>query len=166
MIVLKPTPRGFLRGDFEDRYGQKCSIQESSLATEEAIWLGVDVNLKGEEVEQGRMHLTRQQIKDLLPILRYFARNGSLGHDDPKEVFQVGQWVVGIGETNHGIEGRVIEVAEGQFITVQDNHLTPPEGKIVCLWDNALLVWEPQETLENIPSRYERLLRPDDDELV
>lgn len=166
MIVLKPTNRGFLRGDFEDRYGQQCSVQESSLATEEAIWLGVDVSLKGVDVEHGRMHLTRQQVKDLLPILRYFARNGSLGHDDPKAIFPVGQRVVGIGETNQGVEGRVIEVAEGQYVTVQDDRATPPDGKIVCLWDNALLVWEPMETPENVPSRYERLLQSEDDDLV
>lgn len=165
MIVLKPTPRGLLRGDFEDRYGQQCSIQESSLATDEAIWLGVDVTLKGEEIA-GRMHLTRQQIKDLLPLLRYFARNGSLGHDNPKEVFPVGLRVVGVGETNQGVEGRVIETAEGQYITVQNDRMTPPDGKIVCLWDNALLVWEPLEIPENVLSRYERLIRPEEDDLV
>ncbi len=165
MILLKPTPRGLLRGNFEDRYGQQCSIQESSLATEEAIWLGVDVNLKGDEIE-GRMHLTKQQIKDLLPILRYFARNGSLGHDNPKDIFPVGQRVVGVGETNQGVEGRVIEVAEGQYVVVQDDHMAPPEGKIMCLWDNALLVWEPRDMTENVLTRYERLLRPEEDDLV
>jgi hypothetical protein len=112
------------------------------------------------------MYLTRQQARDLLPILRYFARNGSLGHDNPKEIFPVGQRVVGIGETNRDVEGRVIEMAEGQYVTIQDDRMTPPEGKIVCLWDNALLVWEPVEAPENVPSRYERLLRPEDDDLV
>lgn len=165
MILLKPTPRGLLRGDFEDRYGQQCSVQESSLATEAAIWLGVDVNLKGDEIE-GRMHLTKQQVKDLLPILRFFARNGSLGYDNPREVFPVGQRVVGIGETNQDVEGRVIEVVEGQYVTIQDDHTTPPDGKIVCLWDNALLVWEPIDPPGDVPSRYDRLLRPEEDDLV
>lgn len=41
-ISLLPTQRGFLRGEFTDRYGVKCSIQKSSLATEDAIWLGID----------------------------------------------------------------------------------------------------------------------------
>lgn len=35
------TNRGFVIGEFEDLYGAKCSIQESSLAEEPAIWLGV-----------------------------------------------------------------------------------------------------------------------------
>ena len=87
MIDLKPAPRGFLRGDFEDRSGQKCSIQESSFTDETTIWLGVDVNIQGQEVIT-HMHLTRGQVKDLLPILRRFARTGELGYDDPKEVFR------------------------------------------------------------------------------
>lgn len=164
MIVLKPTPKGFLRGEFKDRFGQLCSIRESSFAEEPTIWLGVEVNQEGEDVLE-RMHLTQQQVRDLLPILRYFARNGGLGHDDPKEVFPVGQRVLGVGDTNRGIEGRVIEVAEGQYVVVQDDHMTPPEGKIMCVWDNALLVWEPMEP-EDAPSRYERLLQPEEDELV
>jgi hypothetical protein len=165
MIVLKPTQRGLLRGEFEDRYGKQCNIQESSLATDEAIWLGIEaVSVDGVDYD-ARMHLTKQQVRDLLPILRYFARNGNLGHDDPKEVFPVGLWVVGVGETNQGVEGRVIESVEGQYMTVQDNRSTPPEGKIVCLWENALLVWEPMEMPTSV-SRYERLLRPEEEELV
>ncbi len=46
-IKLKTTVRGFLRGEFKDLYGAKCSIQKSSLATDDAIWLGVnDPDLK------------------------------------------------------------------------------------------------------------------------
>jgi len=41
-INLSPTKRGFLRGEFTDRYGAKCLIQSSSLASESAIWLGVN----------------------------------------------------------------------------------------------------------------------------
>ena len=36
------TSRGFARNDFTDLYGESCSIQESSLATRAAIWLGAD----------------------------------------------------------------------------------------------------------------------------
>lgn len=39
---LRKTGRGFQRVDFKDRYGSQCSLQESSLATEPALWLGVD----------------------------------------------------------------------------------------------------------------------------
>lgn len=40
-ISFATTDRGFVRGMFTDRYGVECSIQQSSLATESAIWLGV-----------------------------------------------------------------------------------------------------------------------------
>lgn len=160
MIELKPAPRGFLRGEFEDRSGQKCSIQESSFTEEPTIWLGIDVDIRGQEV-LAQMHLTRSHAKDLLPLIRHFARTGELGYDDPKEVLQVGTWVVGVGDTNRGVEGRVVEVAIGQHIIVQDNRRVGDEGKIVCLWDMALLVWEVQESPENIPSRYERLVQDD-----
>lgn len=36
------TPRGFAHYTFTDRYNQACSLQESSLASEPAIWLGLD----------------------------------------------------------------------------------------------------------------------------
>lgn len=36
------TNRGFKRGNFTDALGEECSIQESSTATEERIWLGID----------------------------------------------------------------------------------------------------------------------------
>ena len=36
------TARGFRIDKFVDRYGIPCSLQKSSLATEDAIWFGVD----------------------------------------------------------------------------------------------------------------------------
>jgi len=42
VIDNKTTYRGFSLGEFVDMYGARCSIQKSSLATEDAIWLGVD----------------------------------------------------------------------------------------------------------------------------
>jgi hypothetical protein len=68
-IVLKPTGRGFQRGEFFDRYNAACSIQKSSLATEDCIWLGADGN---------RMHLTRQMAADLIPLLQHFVDTGDL----------------------------------------------------------------------------------------
>lgn len=32
--------RGFVVIEFQDRYGVECSLQQSSLATEDAIWFG------------------------------------------------------------------------------------------------------------------------------
>lgn len=80
------TVRGFDLIVFEDRYKQKCSIQESSLAEESAIWFGVDDTgplVKGpggefnEEVGM-RMHLTVSQVEKLLPILEQFAKTGEI----------------------------------------------------------------------------------------
>ncbi len=162
MIKLSSTARGFFRGDFEDRYGQKCSIQESSIATENCIWLGVDVDMNGEDVEHGRMHLTQSQAHDLIHILRHFVRVGTLGYDNPKDIYQVGTWVIGIGDTNRGIEGRIIEAVPGDHLTVQDNQKNGDEGQIICVWDRADLMWEPMAPPENGPSRYERILGEDD----
>jgi len=107
-IKLDKTQRGFATGKFEDRYGAQCSIQKSSLATEDAIWLGVDdpnpqimssdairMGLKQRtytEADNGwtpyelpkevmlttRMHLTRKQVKALMPLLQKFVDSGEL----------------------------------------------------------------------------------------
>ena len=71
-IELHRTPRGFRLGTFMDRYGISCSIQESSLATEPALWLGTDDN------GQGRMHLTRTMARELSELLAHFAEHGVL----------------------------------------------------------------------------------------
>ena len=81
----KTTSRGFGLWEFKDKYGQECSLQDSSLASEPAIWLGVDVDLKGEDVHD-RMHLTQEQVKALLPILTYFAETGEYVRDYEEEV--------------------------------------------------------------------------------
>ena len=68
-MELRKTERGFARCDFVDRYGFQCSIQESSLATEYAIWLGVTEN---------RMHLTQEMAEALIPLLQKFVETGEL----------------------------------------------------------------------------------------
>ena len=40
-IKSSRTLRGFALGEFVDLYGDECSIQKSSLATDDAIWLGI-----------------------------------------------------------------------------------------------------------------------------
>lgn len=92
------TNRGFKLIKFEDFYNIKCNIQESSLATEEAIWFGVEdpepLIMASKTVEGGtgwvkypipddvklttRMHLTREQVKELLPILQKFVDTGEI----------------------------------------------------------------------------------------
>lgn len=66
--------RGFLRLSWRDRYGQHCSLQESSLASEACVWLGEDGS---------RMHLTRRHAQVLAEHLAYFAEHGVLRSKSP-----------------------------------------------------------------------------------
>ena len=68
---------------FEDRYGSVCSIQNSSLATEAALWFGVETPFEGWSEKSGkrgfpRMHLTQDQVIALLPTLTRFAQTGDV----------------------------------------------------------------------------------------
>lgn len=87
------TQRGFAGIEFNDRYEAKCLIQKSSLATEDAIWFGVDdadpkilipgsgwqpFEIPKEVLITTRMHLTQKQVKKLLPILQKFVETGEI----------------------------------------------------------------------------------------
>lgn len=104
MITRRTTGRGFALLEFTDRYGAKCNIQKSSLATEDAIWLGVEnaeprilaslAKAHGVETTETtgwvpypvprevllstRMHLTREQVRELLSILHEFVETGEI----------------------------------------------------------------------------------------
>lgn len=69
------TTRGFRVVRFFDRYNFPCSLQESSLATEHAVWLGIDT----ENDPSNRMHLTLEQVEMLLPYLQHFVQSGRIG---------------------------------------------------------------------------------------
>lgn len=93
-MEMQVTNRGFRYTEFTDRNGTKCSLQESSLATEPAIWFGASnlevkeftpgrgwnvVELsKGDVIGNQRMHLTQEQVRALLPMLQRFAETGEL----------------------------------------------------------------------------------------
>jgi hypothetical protein len=88
-LTIGKTARGFARADFTDRYGEPCSIQMSSLATEAALWLGTEGRMvqgppwteytPPDNVSvKSRMHLTQDMVKDLLPLLQHFAEYGEL----------------------------------------------------------------------------------------
>ncbi len=68
-MKFKKTKRGFDIAEFTDSYGQSCSIQKSSIDTEDCIWLGVELN---------RMHLTRKQVAKIIIILQNFVYTGQL----------------------------------------------------------------------------------------
>jgi hypothetical protein len=94
----KITDRGFSCIEFEDRYGQGCSIQKSSLASEDAIWFGIDdpnPQIMASKVMEGgtgwvkypipgdvlittRMHLTIEQVEALIPVLQNFVKTGEV----------------------------------------------------------------------------------------
>jgi len=104
MTTMKKTDRGFAIQEFKDRYGAKCSIQKSSLATEDCIWLGIDDPdpkiMASDAPKHGiqtaattgwisypipkdvllttRMHLTQAQVEKLLPILTRFVETGEI----------------------------------------------------------------------------------------
>lgn len=72
------THRGFRYAAFVDRYGEAASIQESSLATESAIWLGLDKGTHHLEECSARMHLTQEMAAELIPMLQHFVETGYL----------------------------------------------------------------------------------------
>jgi len=89
------TERGFGIVEFVDHYGYKCSLQKSSLATEDCIWLGLS-KVEPKVLKQGagwrpyplpegvhiasRMHLTQEHVREMLPFLQHFAETGELGN--------------------------------------------------------------------------------------
>lgn len=107
-MITSTTPRGFSLIQFTDRYNQACSLQQSSLASEAAIWLGVDdpdpqvmaIHAAGVGIATTettgwvpyplpsavsittRMHLTREQVAALLPALHHFVDTGELPYNE------------------------------------------------------------------------------------
>jgi hypothetical protein len=92
-MKLGHTNRGFARIDFVDQYGVECSLQKSSLATEDCIWFGCNdanpqVLVRGEGWKpvpmpeeynaNTRMHLNREQVAEILPHLIAFVETGYL----------------------------------------------------------------------------------------
>jgi len=94
------TSRGFKYGKFKDNKNIDCTIQESSNAESDCIWLGaLDIGLKEfiahrqpsawEPIEledtiehhfiaNNRMELTREMVEELIPILQNFVNTGRL----------------------------------------------------------------------------------------
>ena len=97
-MKLSRTARGFDLMEFTDLYGAQCSIQKSSLATDDAIWIGVDdanPKIMASKTTDGgngwvpyqipedallttRMHLNREQVKKIIPVLQLFVETGEI----------------------------------------------------------------------------------------
>ena len=64
---ITKTERDFALIEFKDLNNVDCSLQQSSLADYQCIWLGTDTN-----TGINRMHLTRDMVESLLPYLIRF----------------------------------------------------------------------------------------------
>ena len=94
----KYTAWGFALYEMVDMYGCGCSLQKSSLATADAIWLGIDdadpkimaskvmpngtgwvkYIIPEDVLLSTRMHLSREQVAELIPILQKFVDTGEI----------------------------------------------------------------------------------------
>jgi hypothetical protein len=78
----KTTDHGFRLGKFSDQNGKQCSVQESSLAINECVWLGCDddplIDSVTGQFVGNRMHLTRDMAFYLSSVLLMFAATGYL----------------------------------------------------------------------------------------
>jgi hypothetical protein len=99
-IEIEKTGRGFAMARFEDSDGHSCTLQKSSVADQGCIWIGCDeIGLKRfapglgwqdvslasgaapdgiSHIANNRMHLTREQVAELLPLLQRFVETGEL----------------------------------------------------------------------------------------
>jgi len=103
-MIHSRTSRGFDKITFDDLYRHSCSIQKSSIASRDAIWFGIDsaepqvmaseaasVGIQTEATNgwvpypipdnvllSTRMHLSREQVMELIPILQNFVDTGDI----------------------------------------------------------------------------------------
>lgn len=91
--TLNRTPYGISHIEIVDRNERKCSLQNSSITTENCIWLGVYNTgplIKGPNGDfnaniPGVMHMTQTQVASLLPFLQRFVETGSLFEEETRE---------------------------------------------------------------------------------
>jgi hypothetical protein len=96
-MIKKDTERGFACYYSQDNNGQEFTLQKSSSAIEDKIWLGIvepkvferewddefpgrarDYEMPDNLDIHSRMHLTREQVRDMLPLLQHFVDTGEL----------------------------------------------------------------------------------------
>lgn len=92
---MEKTSRGFSYLEFTDSNGLKCSLQKSSAAMQDKIWLGIDkpkltvfenascgkyiiADMPEQFQVNSRMHLTQEQVAELLPHLQRFVETGEI----------------------------------------------------------------------------------------
>lgn len=107
-INVSTTPRGFSIATFTDQYGAACSIQKSSLATEDCVWLGIDsptvfilaskhpelpsdgtgwipMELPADASITSRMHLSQDQARGLIELLTMFVATGDIAEHERRK---------------------------------------------------------------------------------
>ena len=107
-MIFSMTARGFARVDFTDRNGVTCSLQQSSLAAEDAIWLGCNepdprrlvpgqgwqpVTLPEGTQCNTRMHLTRDHVAQLVTALQAWLN--ATGDEPPRMCYQCEEYITG-----------------------------------------------------------------------
>lgn len=176
-LEIKPTERGFLRADFIDRNKQECSIQESSIATESCLWLGVDTgkHLIGnsadewtkEQLEEmnvnclSRMHLTQEIAGELAKQLAYFAEHGRLKNKEDLIPYAIGyfrdkdnrRYYLGILYVNlaDAHEKKIKQLATKEFIKIMiDKDLKEYDLSYTCLTDDAIVTFSESQKWKQI----------------
>jgi hypothetical protein len=71
MRLIPYEHHGYRGLAFTDVNGNSCSVQESSAVTDNKTYLWVGRNAT-------RMHLTREEVAQLLPVLAHFCAEGRL----------------------------------------------------------------------------------------
>jgi hypothetical protein len=97
-MKITQTGRGFPFVAFVDRYNKECSLQISSLADDRCVWLGIEhaePKIMASVLRDGltgwvdypipedvhintRMHLTQEQVAELIPHLQQFVDTGEI----------------------------------------------------------------------------------------
>lgn len=84
-LAAVETSRGFTRVSFKDHYDRDCTLQESSMVSQPAVWLGVEADqiLRDMAAHPGseprsRMHLSEEGVVNLLPHLLKFLAEGEI----------------------------------------------------------------------------------------
>jgi hypothetical protein len=94
------TAKGSPIVEFKDHYDIECTIQQCTIGSRDAIWVGVSERksqipryYEGKiripfdtEIDQAsdakRMYLTKKEVKQLLPVLKHFAKYGNLPYEE------------------------------------------------------------------------------------
>lgn len=109
-MKYEKTERGFDYYTFIDTYSVACSLQKSSLATDDCVWLGcntislkklvpgegwVEVPLDGEFewLANTRMHINREMAQQLIEKLQFFVDTGELPTPEEETAVKTPGWL-------------------------------------------------------------------------